>query len=759
MIKTIKLKNCVPFQQAEIVDCKKVNFIYGANGSGKTTISTFLQRYPDANARFGASSIEWDSPVPETIEVYNRDFRRQNLQQDNMPGIFTLGRDNIKEIEEIKQLRNNMDQKEAELGPLKRNLDECEKEEKPKCEARFKEDVWERILRKNEKDFSKAFEGFRGSKDRFSAEVLRRKECVLGQIITICDREDMLKRSQTLYASKPEKRKTFNVNDIQYLFSKTDQVRNDSIWGSAIVGNTDVDISALIKELNISSWVSQGRQYLRDNSKKCPFCQQETITDEFRRKLESFFDKEYERNRNRLKEHRDNYTHIAEQIIQSLEDVIKDMDDSIDVGRFEVEMFKARKTLLKGKFDENVRIMEEKISEPEKRVSIRDVSSLFNEIINQFDTANELIRNHNKLVDNHALESEKLTEDIWSTCLFQEASLIKKYLEDIGNLEKKARSLKEKIRNKEQDIEHLKEMIVEKEKNITSIQPAIDTINKYLRMYGFTNFSIQPVETGRNYYCIKRDDGTKVEDTLSEGEETFLTFLYFMQKVDGATDQDHISDKRIIVLDDPICSLDSSIMYIVSSMVRALIGRIRDKKNTDECRVTQLFVLTHNVFFHKEASYPLDRNKKNDYVNYWFVTKKNNIASIKAYGNENPISTSYELLWKELKETKEASVVSIQNIMRRIIEYYYMSLGKEEMDNIIKQLGTVEDKMFVRSLFLWMNGGSHAIPDDLYFVADTDSLQHYKELFKLVFQNSGHLAHYNMMMGEQDEPENAAERE
>lgn len=746
------MNNCVPFQQAEISDCKKVNFIFGANGSGKSTISSFLAMYPNTNTRFETSSIIWEDTNHETIEVYNRDFRYQNLQQENIPGIFTLGSDSIKDINEIKRLRNELDNKEKALNPLRINLDECKKEEKPKCEAKFKEDVWNRILKKNEKDFLKAFEGLRNNKERFLEAVKKRKEGLLGHQGTICDRDDLLKRSQALYASNPEKSKEFNIANIQYLLSELNQIRNDSIWGTVIAGNTDVNISGLIKALDNSSWVSQGRQYLRDSSKICPFCQQETITNEFRQQLESFFDKDYERKLIHLKEQHNNYNDIANQIIKSLNDISRDNDASVSIGQLNVELLTTRKDLLKSKIEKNITLIEDKISEPGKRVSIVDVSDLIEEILNQLNLANENIRNHNELVDNHVLEAEKLTDDIWATCLYQEDDLIRKYLEDMNGFEKKIKSISEKIEKGEQEIKQIRQEIIEKEKNTTSIQPSVDKINSYLRMYGFTNFSIQPVDNGKNYYCIKRDDGTEVENTLSEGEETFLTFLYFMQKVDGAIDQNHVSDKRIIVLDDPICSLDSTVLYIVSSMVRNLIKRIRD----NQCRVTQLFVLTHNVFFHKEASYPLDRrNKKPTYVNYWFIRKHDNKALINPCGIDNPISSSYELLWKELKETKETSFISIQNIMRRIIEFYFSTLGGIEMDDITEKIESAKDQMFIASLFLWMNGGSHTIPDDLFYEPDTDSLQHYKDIFRLVFKESGHIAHYNMMMGIQDEADNS----
>ena len=34
MIRSIKMKNCQPFVDAELNDCKMVNFVFGSNGSG-----------------------------------------------------------------------------------------------------------------------------------------------------------------------------------------------------------------------------------------------------------------------------------------------------------------------------------------------------------------------------------------------------------------------------------------------------------------------------------------------------------------------------------------------------------------------------------------------------------------------------------------------------------------------------------------------------------------------------------------------------
>lgn len=139
-----------------------------------------------------------------------------------------------------------------------------------------------------------------------------------------------------------------------------------------------------------------------------------------------------------------------------------------------------------------------------------------------------------------------------------------------------------------------------------------------------------------------------------------------------------------------------------------------------------------------------DSNKN---IHYWILRKKNGITNIQYYGIENPISSSYELLWKELKEQNNNSVITIQNTMRRIIENYFKILGKYKDEDLIDKFQDYESKEICRSLISWINDGSHCIPDDLYVEALDDSLERYQEVFRMIFFHTNHIEHYNMMMG------------
>ena len=743
MIRSIKLNDCVPYQHAELSDCKKINFVFGANGSGKSTISSFLSGSPEP--RFSQSTIEWETEAHETIYVYNRDFRQRNFQQ-TIPGVFTMGSATIEDINELESKKETLVRLKDDWGRKCESHRKFIEEEIPAKELQFKLDAWNQIFKRNDADFQKAFDGLRGSKEKFLAELKRRIAGIPNHIGSICDRNDLKTRAQTLYGANPERCSRFSL-DIKQWLDKTEKIQTDTIWNTTIAGNADIDIAALIKELNNSSWVDQGRQYIRPESKICPFCQQETITDELKEKLNSFFDNEYKLQVAKMKTLLQEYREAADQIIKEIEEIVQN-ESAVNIGKFNVDMYNAKKSILSTIYSNNAKTIEEKITKPEIKISISNESSEIQEIMNLLNASNTLIDAHNKLIDERDTEIVRLTDDIWATIIHDANILIQTYKREIANLNTAANAIKQKRDAKKTEINNLEAEIIEKGKNITSVQPTIDEINKSLKAYGFTNFEIQPAEGHENQYCIKREDGTLATNTLSEGEETFLTFLYFMQWTKGSTDPEHVADKKIIVLDDPICSLDSTILYIVGTMVKSLSMNIRHGQGD----VIQLFVLTHNVFFHKEASFIDGRTNEVREVNYWIVRKDQGISTIMPYGMKNPISTAYELLWQELRDNENLSRISIQNTMRRIIENYFGMLGQRKDESLVGYFTEPEDQTIARSLIAWINDGSHSIPDDLYIDSYTDAVPKYKEVFKNIFYKSGHQAHYNMMMKIGDEP-------
>ena len=97
------------------------------------------------------------------------------------------------------------------------------------------------------------------------------------------------------------------------------------------------------------------------------------------------------------------------------------------------------------------------------------------------------------------------------------------------------------------------------------------------------NFEIVPAQE-EGFYKIQREDGTIAETTLSEGEITFITFLYYLQLTKGGISEDEVNNERVLVIDDPISSFDSNHLFHANFFIK------------NECiNALQLFVFTHVI--------------------------------------------------------------------------------------------------------------------------------------------------------------------
>jgi wobble nucleotide-excising tRNase len=161
----------------------------------------------------------------------------------------------------------------------------------------------------------------------------------------------------------------------------------------------------------------------------------------------------------------------------------------------------------------------------------------------------------------------------------------------------------------------------------------------------------------------------------------------------GSTSGSGTTADKVVVFDDPVSSLDSDVLFIVSALIRKVVGDVRAGKGL----VRQVFVLTHNIYFHKEVSYDRDRPAsgcRRDET-FWVVRKRDNVSSLHHYAF-NPLKTSYELLWEDVRNSERANL-TIQNTLRRIVENYLV-LGGWKQDAIVA-LFAGRDAQVCASLF------------------------------------------------------------
>ncbi len=735
-ISQITLKNVATFDEngASFEKLNYINFIYGANGSGKTTTSSFLKNLAENGIedKFANSKIEWYNSENLKIEVYNKQFKEEQFRHSQVKGIFTLGKKTNENLENIeskeKSIKEEKEKKEKNESSLEKLTQEKEKKEKD-----FTDSCWEKLYKKNEENFKEALEGFK-RKEKF-------KEKILNEFKNDKRNKSEIVRLEEL---KGNIRIVFSENQTELIplecnLTDFDSIENHSIWEQKIVGSGDVAIADLIKKLSNENWVAQGREYVKDNS-ICPFCQKETITEEFRKQLESYFDTSYQESTETIKENMEHYASITARALERLDKIVE-TEQKNQQTKLNTESFKRIVETLKSKINGNQQKMHDKSKEMSRSFELESTKNEIKEIRDLIDMANQQIAKHNEIIKNIKNQKKTCVEQTWKFLVNKFKSDIQEYDKKRCGLEKGISNLNEEIRENQEKIKKLENEIKELEKTMVSIKPIVNEINTLLERYGFTNFGLACTEDEK-FYRIQREDGQLVGATLSEGEVTFITFLYYYHLAKGSLKENDISKNKVLVIDDPISSLDSDILFIVSVLVKELMKETMKEKTN----IKQIIILTHNTYFYKNITYDLKRYQGK--YSFWIINKDNNISKIKSY-KENPIKNSYELLWQEVKQAKEnnASWVSLQNVMRRIIEYYFRILGGfEHNHNLSECFENIEEKQVCNSFISWFNDGSHGISDDLFVQSQDISIETYLKVFEKIFEITGHEAHYKMMM-------------
>lgn len=749
MIETITIRNVASYsnEPERLIELSKNNFIYGSNGSGKTTISRVIADsaiYPDC-------SVSWVGGNQIEALVYNRDFVENNFSQSTeLKGIFTLGEKDKKTLEAIENEKKKLDELVKEIAKLKNSLEGEDgnggkQAELDVLETEFESACWDLKLKHDEK-LQGAFSGVRGKKKDFRRRLLKEAEDNTADTKTLVELET---RAETVFGDKPEPESTINIPDL----SEIQLLEKSPILSKKVIGKSDVDIAALILKLGNSDWVKEGRKFYDADDKICPFCQQST-EESLENSLNEYFDESFEKDTKLIDDLYANYQTTSQRLQLGFQSIIDAEPKFLDI-----EKFKSEKELFDSKTRANISQIEKKKKESSLSVELESTSKVLADIDELLKNANKLINEHNLMVANLEQEQKDLTAQVWRYLLDNEIkSSLATYLSKKEGIQKAITSITDQITKKNQDKTKKATDIRLLEKDTTSIQPTIDSINTLLRSFGFRGFELAKSEKDR-FYKIVREDGSDAKETLSEGEKTFITFLYFYHLLKGSDKESGMTTDRIVVIDDPVSSLDSDILFIVSSLIKGLFDEIRENKG----HIKQIFVLTHNVYFHKEVSFNSKRpsNSKLNEETFWVVKKSDQKSRIVKH-TENPIKTSYELLWEDVKNP-DRSNLSIQNTLRRILENYFKILGNIDSDEIINMFEG-KDKLICSSLFSWVNDGSHSAHDDLYVSIDDAMVDGYLRVFKEIFIRTKHLPHYIMMMGDSyilpeagDETESVAE--
>ncbi|BEU86625.1 AAA family ATPase [Selenomonas sp. TAMA-11512] len=736
MITRIVIKDAATFDASEHVmqDLGKLNFIFGANGSGKTTISRVLKK-PE---NYPSCILSWKENIETERRVYNSDFVEENfVPETGMPGIFTLGKEEsdtkqkIKELEEkLKKLED--DKRKIEVMISGEDGSGGKAAELKAFQKNAVDEIWEETQSYRTGSIKGGLAGYLNSKTNFFEMILG--ECKKNKV-TPANYDELEKRATIVFTGNHETLEEFPAVN----FSPIESMSNEQILSKKVIGKEDVDIGALIKKLGNSDWVQSGTKYLNDSNGMCPFCQQ-PLQERFRDQVEEYFDETYSADLLAIDTLKNKYQNESYKLEEQINNILKQNSDKINNDEL-----KQAAIILTGIFKTNHKKLEDKKRTPSISIELEDYQGIPKKIASLISDANKEIKQHNDMVANLINEKKKLKKEICQFVAHQTEAKVDEYRAECQKRKKELLDLQQQNEDRTKEIQREKTELNILQSKLTSVIPMRDQINQQLERFGFSGFRLA-LGNDEHSYKIVRENGVAAEKTLSEGERNFVVFLYFYALLQGSNDGAGTVRSQIVVIDDPVSSMDSDVLFIVSTLIRKLVWDMEQ----DNTNIQQLFVATHNLYFHKEVSFlrglPAGTKGK---TRFWVVRKTNGLSTIISYA-DNPIKSTYETLWASVRsavqDPSSAEQTSLQNIMRRILEHYFTFYGEIPLNNFYMKFEG-DDRPVVKMLLSWLNEGSHSSMDDFYYIpAMSNGIEKNLNIFKSVFVKAGHIAHYNMMM-------------
>lgn len=693
----------------------KTSLIYGLNGAGKSTISEFL--YNPSEAKFAKCSMKTSGPCE--VLVYNQSFLNDYFyEEDNLKGIFTLSKENklaLQKIEaETKELEKHLD---AQKNNLELSAGIAAKTEQEKAKASGK--TWE-IKTK-----------FSGG-DRvleFCLDGLKRTELLFQHILGLPLPDnapgytiDDLKAE----ASSIEGEGAVSLTKAPVLSADWLSIECDALWSKIIVGSQEGSVAEFIAKVGNSDWVKQGLQYIADDEdlQSCPFCQQATITNNLIDSIRRVFDEAYEQDIKQLESIKTQYETLTSRLN------IHDISSSPLANKELVEAWTIACEALRASIRENALHIGNKIKSPSTPVVLTDTKPAVDRINDLINSLNDMVGVHNDKLANKEKTKNNIKSRFWTLMRWDYDQTISAYSQSASELKDEARKINQEATDISADVNASKGKIANLRKETVNIEESIEHINAGLAEIGIDGFSVVP--HGEDFYRISRStDQENAFHSLSEGEKTVISFLYFMELCKGQKTATAVPQAKVIVIDDPISSL--SHLYVFN------IGQLIKKNFINNSLYKQVFVLTHSLYFFYELTHT-NRDKRAETQHLFRIFKNTNGSSVVPMKYEE-IQNDYQSYWSIIKDPASPPAL-IANCMRNIVEYFFSFVQKNDFNNVFQKPALSADKF--TTFYRYMNRESHSLGQNIFDIKEFDH-EVFKDGLRLIFEECGYSEHYQAM--------------
>src|SRR5690554_20705 len=584
MITEIHMDAVASFKQAtSLVTDKKINLIYGLNGTGKSTISNFL--YEPSNSAFNLCKKVASASVP--VLVYNQNFIRDNFYvADSLQGIFSLSKENKAAEQKIADAIKKQGELEKDLQE-KRSEKELATQAFSQQKHQAIEKIWsiKQTYAGGDRVLEYCLEGLKGQKDKLFSHlqgIPKPASEPIKDVQTIRQEVEALKGNDAQLQQR-----------LATLSFAAHAVESDPVFGKSILGNTDSEVAALVEKLGSSDWVKQGLSYLPESvgvsNAQCPFCQEATISEKFIDSVRSYFDVTYEQQ--------------LDEIAQLLKAYRASFDSLHRLSSFTDHPFaQKRKDSITNKYQlvvdalqRNARKIEAKLKRPKVPATLSDTTGLIADFNSVIDQINLEVDVYNNKLKNRESALANLCTEFWQLMRWQYDQTIARFDADRQAANQQLKDLDVEVGNIDAELVKARGEIAEAQKQTVNIDQAVTAINAGLIDLGIDDFSVQK-HSNNLYRVVRAGDSKDAFHSLSEGEKMMISFLYFCELCMGKASAEDTHAQRIAVIDDPISSLSHVYIFNVGQLIRSVFFK--------GDRFSQVIVLTHSLYFFYEMTDP-----------------------------------------------------------------------------------------------------------------------------------------------------------
>jgi wobble nucleotide-excising tRNase len=267
----------------ETVEPSYINFFFGNNGTGKSTIASAI------DSQNGLTWGQNSSAERYEILVYNRDFAEMNISNlSYIPGVFSMGEKNIQIAEEIDKKKKESEMLQTQIFD---NIAQKEGIEYGQNMARtaFQKEVYAKC-RSWREQIKGALTGSIASAIKFTDKVTE-----------ATPNNSAFEELKALYDS------AFDPNAQSYPeFADLDlteitRITECELLEKSIISSNSSPFSQFIKSLEATDWVKQGYdKFPHNHGDKCPYCQQK-LNDKIIKQIADCFDGEYQQSLDMLR--------------------------------------------------------------------------------------------------------------------------------------------------------------------------------------------------------------------------------------------------------------------------------------------------------------------------------------------------------------------------------------------------------------------------------------------------------------------------